>query len=334
MRVRPWHLAPLAACLVSLACGGASQSDSDGDARVFVSSYGSDRGRCIEADPCLTFGRAYEVATPGAVIEIAAGTYPTQELDVDPAKGDGRPVTLRPAEGAEVVVDGDLNVYASNIVVERLRITDNWYAKPSSAGLTFTDVDAAKFYVASASNIRVLGGRIGPSVDAVAQIMAQEGSDVPSQSILIDGVTFEDFTRSHPAKHMECLHVMAVDGLVIRNSTFRRCTIYDISLKERGATEAMRNITIEGNLLEPPIDGTTAINLSTSGAPCANVLIRENTIKAGISVTCRGDNIRIEHNELPSISPYACASLDDVVWDHNVYVGGVPCGPNDVVRAG
>ena len=331
-------LPALAVLGVLAACGGAApdgSTDAPGDQpRLYVSTSGSDAGHCAERAPCATFARAYALARPGDVIEIDGGTYPTQELPLDPEKGEGAAVTLRPSVGAEVVVEGDLDIYASNVEIRQLHISDNWYAKPGSSRLTFRDVDTGKFYVASASDVRVIGGRIGPSVDAVAQIKAEEGSDVPSRSIVIDGVTFEDFTRSDPSQHMECLHVMAVDGLAIRNSTFRRCTIFDISLKEHGATEAMRNITIERNVLEHPIDGRTAINLSTSGTPCVNVLIRENTMGAGISVTCRGEDIRIEHNELPSMSAYACASAGDVVWDHNVYEEGVPCGPNDVVRGG
>ena len=303
-------------------------------ADLFVSTAGSDDNACTAAAPCSTFARAYAVASPGDVIEIASGTYPSQELSADPRKRGGKAVVLRPAKGGRVVVEGDLDVYAFGVELRRLTVTDNWYAKPGSASVTFRDVDAAKFYVASASDIRVLGGRIGPSVDAVAQIKAADGSLVPPRDILIDGVTFRDFTRSTPDKHMECLHVMAVEGLVVRNSSFKRCTIFDISLKEHGETEAMRNITIEESVFGRPIDGTTAINVSTPGSPCFNVLIRKNRSNAGINVQCFGKNIRIEENELPSMNAYTCTHSGAARWDRNVYAEGVPCGPNDAVRGG
>src|SRR3954447_20854621 len=46
----------------------------------FVSSTGSDQAPCTKAAPCLTLSRAYFTAKPGQIVEIAAGTYPQQEI--------------------------------------------------------------------------------------------------------------------------------------------------------------------------------------------------------------------------------------------------------------
>src|SRR3954453_14933307 len=71
-------------------------------ASVFVATTGSDSAPCTQAAPCQTFNRAYRVAGPGQVVEVAAGTYGEQILERDATKTSDADVFFRPAAGAAV----------------------------------------------------------------------------------------------------------------------------------------------------------------------------------------------------------------------------------------
>ncbi len=55
-------------------------------ASVYVSTTGSDSGSCTATAPCLSFNRAYHVASAGQVVQVAAGSYPDESLTADPSK--------------------------------------------------------------------------------------------------------------------------------------------------------------------------------------------------------------------------------------------------------
>src|SRR4051812_3551540 len=83
-------------------------------ATLHVAPGGDDAGACDAAAPCRTLNAAYAVAAPGDTVELAAGSYPRQELRGASLK-EGDNVVFRPAGSSHVVVDG--------ISVERSRVT-------------------------------------------------------------------------------------------------------------------------------------------------------------------------------------------------------------------
>jgi len=88
-----------------------------------VSAIGNDGGRCTRAAPCASFERAYSLARPGDVVEIAGGNYPSQaiefrtELRNTPCapSNTSRCVTFAPAPGATVTVDGNVEIRGSGV---------------------------------------------------------------------------------------------------------------------------------------------------------------------------------------------------------------------------
>ena len=44
-------------------------------ASVFLSPSGSDSSPCTQSAPCQSFDRAYHVAPPGQIVQIAGGSY-------------------------------------------------------------------------------------------------------------------------------------------------------------------------------------------------------------------------------------------------------------------
>ena len=97
-------------------------------ATLFVSPSGSDGGLCTVVAPCASWGRAYGLAVPGSVVEVAGGRYPGQLLpfraalrDLSPGCAPASPgqcVLFRPAAGASVTVDGGLEVRGSSVWVK------------------------------------------------------------------------------------------------------------------------------------------------------------------------------------------------------------------------
>src|SRR5688572_26747533 len=53
---------------------------------LYVSPSGTDTGLCTLTAPCKSFARAYKVAQPGQIVEVAGGTYPAQQINLDPQK--------------------------------------------------------------------------------------------------------------------------------------------------------------------------------------------------------------------------------------------------------
>ena len=112
-------LGAAAALLTGYVTGGAAATSPQQP--LAVSSTGSDDGPCTQAAPCASFDRAYRVAQPGQAVEVAAGSYPEQDLNSDYTKTLPDDVVFRPAVGATVIVAG-LGVHASHITFQNLSL--------------------------------------------------------------------------------------------------------------------------------------------------------------------------------------------------------------------
>lgn len=176
--------------------------------------------------PGGSWDAACEAADPGDWIKVAAGNHPVQTLTCFKAAPG---VTFRGEPGAAIAAtqsgSDDLIVHGTHLVFEDFDVFDNWYVHDDSSDIVFRDIDAQKFFIRAAERISVYGGSyISPQATSVPQISSLTTNITPSVDVLLDGVLFERIWRpSGSSDHRECLHVMGVDGLVIRNSTFRQC---------------------------------------------------------------------------------------------------------------
>jgi hypothetical protein len=298
--------------------------------KLHVGVRGSDAGRCTKIRPCRSFDRAYRVARPGQTVIVHGGIYPDQSIRRDGRKTSRRNVVFRPARGARVVIATDLDVYGSHITFSSMRVLEDWHAQPGARDLVFTGIRSRRFNITSAGNIRLLRSNVGPSFNSVAQIKSASGSTVAPSRIVLKRVTMHDFRRTNIDQHMECLHVMAVNGLVVQRSKFRDCSIFGISFNEHGESNKMRGIVLENNYFDKSLDGGDFAVHFSSGDPC-EALIRYNTFLQGISNECpeTGNGVRIHSNILPR-SPSSCGT-NGYSWNWNVYESGSRCGPNDRV---
>lgn len=322
-----WPLIAFAVILaIAVPTGAGGTTTAVPAATLYVSPDGSDSGVCRRETPCRTFDRAYRAARPGEMIELAGGTYPSQTIAVDATKSSARDVLFRPARGAAVDVASDgLTVFGRHIEFRDLRVSGGWHAKPGSDDLTFRRVRSKDLFITSASNIRVLGGSIGPTVDYDPQIKPNSPTSPVPRNILIDGVYFHDMTLSPGSdSHVECLQVAEVDGLVIRNSKFNNCAHHYIFISAWW-DGMVRNVTLENNWGGSVPAGYYGFRIAPYDGHCQNIVVRNNSVTVPFLVDdCR--SVKMIGNVGPQ-QQWTCRK--GVMYTHNVWQGA-RCGPTDL----
>jgi hypothetical protein len=252
-------------------------------ANVFVSTTGSDSASCTQSAPCQSFARAYQVARPGQVVEVAGGTYPSQTLDPPRKPANSAMILFRRALGATVNV-GEIRTDGINAVEFRGMHFGDYYLAAGSSRITFRNDSAHVFYIRSAHTIHLIGGSVGPSCDGEsATVGAADQSTERSTGILIDGVKFHDITRScAPAgSHVECLFVQETTGITIEASSFTNCDIMDIFFHRIGLTGDPRNVVIRHNILNPSTGGGfySMVFRADSGETLSNYFLKSNIVR-------------------------------------------------------
>jgi len=295
-------------------------------ATFYVSPDGADGGGCTRAAPCRSFDAAFKVATPGAHVVVSGGSYPQQTVNAV-GRG-GPPVVFSPAPGAKVVIADELNVFASHAEFADMTVSD-WYVRDGATDLTFRRMKVQLFFIRSASNIRVLGGSVGGIDDAsAATIGSTYQSTVPSRQILIEGVSFHDITRKqNPSGHVQCLFVQSVDGLVIRDSTFRRCDIFDVYVNNITRGPVPRNMLFENNLFDRANDGYYSLYVRNDpGDVIDGLVVRYNSFLQGTHF----DEGSYAHSRVvANVSPFQqWQCTKGIAFSHNVF-DHARCGPTD-----
>jgi hypothetical protein len=340
-------VAPLSLYALSTAATGSGAARGvtaarSGPLQLAVSAGGRDGGPCSEARPCATLNGAYQAAGSGqTVVTIAAGHYPIQTIELSPDEQAVRPghVSFRPAAPGSVELD-ELVVDAPNVEVDGLR-TAGWTILGHGSHVTFRNVDStAAVFVTSARNVRILGGSVssvGRTVVNGSQIKAAEGSSIAPRNVLFDGVAFHDMLRAPGSSdHVDCLHVMAVDGLIVRRSRFWNCEAFDILFTTFGDAGSPRNVLLENNFFQCCHSGYYAVQLGGGhGEQWSHFELRNNTSDSSINVnvasTVTGP-IRIVGNLATGLAG-SCRAGVTVDW--NVWTSGKRCGPHDrIARAG
>jgi hypothetical protein len=294
----------------------------------FVSTTGNDAGNCTAVAPCRSFDRAYRQASPGQVVQVAAGSYGGQTIGNAGRAPGGAPVYFVPAPGAAVTT-GEIEVYGTGVEIWDMT-TNGWYVKTGANGVTFRGVDAqGAIFITSASNVSVIGGSVGPGDSTDPQIKAADtsGSAVPT-NILIDGVDFHDWTRNaDPDAHIECLQFGAGENVVIRNSQFRNCETQGLFFRSWGGTAHINNVTIENNWFDATTDGYYPIKVGlTDGQVYRNIAIRYNSgLQPFIVDPGSSANVTWVGNVAPRPSS---ACTNGQTFRFNVWAGA-KCGPTD-----
>jgi hypothetical protein len=242
-----------------------------GGLTVYVAPNGLDAGVCAKAAPCGSFDYAYHVATPGATIEIAGGTYPAQTVNVDLTKLDATSdVVFQPAAGATVQIDGDLTMYGSHAVFRNLKLQKLVSQATQGDALTshdvvFENLDGETFNIGPNYRITIKGGDWGPSLACHAREStyapatwcpagsphATTGNDgnagdwenhvgpdgnIVSQwphDIVITGARIHDQNSTDlDAMHTGGLFLISGHDIAIRNTVFQQNAVYDLQVQD------------------------------------------------------------------------------------------------------
>jgi hypothetical protein len=300
----------------------------------FVAPGGSEHGSCSSARPCATLGAAYLSAPPGrTIVTIAPGHYPIQTIDADPTLEGRRRgvVSYRPDTPGTVDLD-ELIVDAPDVEVADLR-TAGWTILPGGSRVTLRNVEStASIFVNGAQNVRILGGSVSspghPMVNG-SEVKAVEGSTTPPRNVLFDGVSFHDMLRAPGSSyHVDCLHVMAVDGLIVRRSRFWNCEAFDILFTVFGDAGSPRNVLLENNFFECCNSGYYSVQLgSDHGEQWSGFELRNNTSNKSFSVSSELTGpIRFIGNLAPGVAGPCRAQI---TMDWNVWTRGPRCGKHD-----
>ncbi len=317
----------------------------DVPASRFVSPGGSDTASCAAADPCRSFDRAYGVAQPGEVVDVAAGTYPTQRIEYDPSKTSNDDVYFRPAAGAAVKVDGDIDVYGSHVTVMAMQAddTDVPYDGPADVSdVTFWAMDGRNFTIDSGQDVNVIGGDYGPASSCGGSygggnngIRMNRPGVMPSD-ILIWGVDIHDVQSYDLVQcHIECLIVGAGENITVRSSRFWNCSIFDIFLQPFNGP--ISDVTLENNWFAAPTDPNGKVNSGravefSGGGPWQDLLIRHNSVNTAINLNDGAANPQYANTSvignIAERSNPPCFSAQGVVYRDNVWQQGI-CDASD-----
>lgn len=290
---------------------------------VFIATTGSDSNPCSAAAPCKTFDRAYHVAAPGQVVQVAGGSYPEQIMSTDSSHNAGANVTFVPAPGANASVSYvRFGRYASDMTpshVEFRRITLGGFISQRGTGLSFVNtVIDGTFNIIGTSNVSIRGGSVGGTVGDNPAIATWEGQpqDVVPTGILIDRVLFHDMVMKTPEDHMECLHVLDATDLTVRNSHFARCDTFDLNVGVKSF--GLHNVLIENNVFEPSGSKFGQSYYSLSLRLGTGITIRNNSFAQDWAGPGQGDSIsnwRIVGNAGSGSRCDSRISYSHNVWD-------------------
>ncbi len=316
----------VALALTGAALGGGAKTRKPS---LFVSPHGSGSS-CTRSRPCSTFARAYRVARPGQVVQVGAGRYGPQEIPVDSSKRSRADVVFRPARRAKVTIGcpsdgrGCIDILGSHVTIAGMHVTSmppiNGYpwqgtvdTERGSDDVTLIGIDAGSLN-AAASNLTVIGGDWGPSIDPYNMRIVEE-----CVNCTFSGLRIHDFAVAQGG-HFECLTFEGGRNITIGKSVFRSCSIFSIFAKPGSKIDGA---LIENNVFWNPRHFGLSNDIKFTdggGGTCSNIVIRYNLISDDVYDSCGGPITVVGNIQL---GDEASCGPD---WDYNVFVRATPCG--------
>ena len=263
-----------------------------------------------------------------------AGEYSGVSITNDAGKRDAASdVIVRPASGAKVTVQGELKIEGSHVEIRDVTVNGDWEIDPAgsqpTSHVTMRNVDATNFYINSSTDVNVLGGNLGPTTNSCSHRLRHSTAGPSRHDPRPQGARFHDYVRTDPNVHMECLQVLAADGIIVRGNKFERCAIMDLYFSQFGSAGATQNVLVENNFFDAPTSGGFyAVYVGAQlGVPPKKLMFRNNSALDTMHVeTSAGvDNVSFIGNVGPR-AQYNCP--DGVTFAYNVW-DAAKCGPTD-----
>jgi hypothetical protein len=324
------HLARVGLGVPALVLGLAFASPAG--ATVYLSPSGNDGAACTAAAPCRSMDRGFRAAPAGTDVEMAGGSYGSQTLAGEPAKGAN--VTFHPAAGATVTL-GYLSIEGtSNVEVQSVN-TNGWGITRGSAHVVLRNVRAtdvtsgAAAYFSGADDVQIIGGEIA-RVDPEDGIHMNNGYGTNS-NITIDGLFEHDLTRNRDSSsHDDCLQAGDVTNLTIRNSRFFNCGTQGIFLNpyNGGVT---KNVTLENNWFGKAQLGYNIVYVGEA----QGVSMRNNSFTGSMYVDPDASSGVTMVDNILDLDAYTCQSTAAAsdVFDFNMSTNGCSGAKHHTVNA-
>jgi hypothetical protein len=331
---------------------------------LHVAPQGSDSGTCTEQAPCGSFDRAYQVASPGDVVEVAGGTYRDQRFGYDSSKTSQDDVVFRPAAGAQVVT-GELDFGgrpspspASHITVDG---QGRWTSGPvffflhesnrPASDITLENLKLARdsgVFIHGADHVTLRNVEIGPSCCGTdgMNLDPDDVGDVHRDvtNLLLDHVTIHDIVRlcaqdktappdcqDAPDAHTDCIQGWTGVNVTIRNSRFLNCSTSSL-IMEGGFGGTIQNWTIENNMFGPSAENSINFIFFTGGQPGqirgTNRIAYNSlagSIKAAPDAFAPGAVIDVVGN----ITVVGGGCSEGLRYSHNLFTDGKKCSATD-----
>jgi hypothetical protein len=189
-----------------------------------VAPGAANSGNCLTA-PCGSLGYAYGQSAAGDVINVAAGSYPAQDVP-----SGSKAVTF---QGAPGVTLRELYSNASNVTYDGINV---------DAGGTNTNVSALEIHGSGQTFKNA----------SVGNVVNTKAATIVGANHTVDNVVFHDAVMRTAGTHMECVYAIGVPGFTVRNSTFRDCAIMDLFFTYGNwwspLPPSYGNVTIENNV--------------------------------------------------------------------------------------
>ncbi|HET9721893.1 MAG TPA: choice-of-anchor Q domain-containing protein, partial [Candidatus Saccharimonadales bacterium] len=278
-------------------------------ANVWISATGSDT-TCVRGDstkPCASFNKACSIAQGGDIVQVADGTYPSQDLST--CTGKTSTVTFKPVSGHECpysaatpwsslpaqnsdtscdVTLGDLTLYnqsypsmttPTDIVNSSLKNLDfeGMYATTVTVGfahnITLDHMAATDFYVSASDTVTIQNSDFGNVYNGDCSTVSNRGNTPTpypdSSNVTIKGNIFHDSMRLTSAQsHPDGLFIQGLNGGVIDGNVFYRDAVLPLYLNSV-AGGSIQNISITNNLIHDVVDMTDT-GSSTLSQPQGN----------------------------------------------------------------
>jgi hypothetical protein len=316
---------------IDLTDPGCSGPDDDDESNVIPppTGCGSSTGT---VQPGQSWDAAYDSASPGAVLSVAAGNHGGQSITGTKAGT----VTFC----AQATATVNLNIRADNVrAVGPFQSSGLVVGHPQTPDLTENvHVEDVRVACAGCRNPVYSSRNRNVTLEDVEVTGAHNPSDVvlldggiPGgvTDFTIDGMWMHDNTHNDGgAAHSDGIAAWGVNGFVLRNSRFHNNAINNLSIDGWGGTPNIaRDYLIENNSFAPAWhSGHTSPRLAIHAAWGDNIVLRNNTIGSGI--TLYADQRRLTNSKFVGNLMFQNSICPPgITFSKNVIVsGGVNCG--------
>lgn len=308
-----------------------------------VAPNGKDTNACTSSAPCLSFNRAYTVASGGDTVSVLSGNYGSQNLS---AAAKTSPVIFQssatsPCGSLCPVTLAGLSFGSSFATVQNISVSGDCGALPANLANSPATVTHNSFLGGSCRTWFIVGQDILVRDSSVGPYNActgggpedgvdiwQNNSGVASTRITFDHDTIHDISDNGnecgSGKHVDGMQILAGHFITVTRSTFYNNATSDIIA--RPFNDTLDNLDIENNYLEEVVSPGAALNLGNSTDKISGTnKVWYNRIESASVIFGQGGTVSMIGNIMATGSCQTGGTFDHNVFDPS---WSASCGTN------